>query len=474
MTATSTAASSDQAARLRALAGEQLARDRWARDRLLAYQGERLRALLRHAATASPYYREVLGPDAAADDVPLTELPTLPKPTLMDNFDRIVTDPRLRRAEIEAHLAGEGAGQPILGRYRVFSTAGTTGLRGLFVYDEDEFATWVATCLRGMACWGLTPATRLAGIGSPSPLHISNQLYAVLLAGRPSGMPRLMVTTPLPEMVDALNAYQPEALTAYPSIAAQLAEEQLDGKLRISPTVVGTTSEVLTTDMRRRIHDAWNVHPCDVYGTTEAAVPAAGRQHQIGMDILEDLVIVESVDTHNHPVPPGTPGHKLLLTNLVNHVQPLIRYELSDSVTIADGPNPLGLPYARIAAVDGRSDDIITLEAAAGGRVAVHPFRLRAPFAALPQVRQYQVRHDSTGLHVRVVLRSTAPQDTLERVQAALTEELQAAGAVAPPIEITPVPELRREQTHGAKFKLIETAARSPVMGRPGVPTDRL
>jgi hypothetical protein len=51
------------------------------------------------------------------------------------------------------------------------------------------------------------------------------------------------------------------------------------------------------------------------------------------------------------------------------------------------GPTPLGLPYARIAAVDGRSDDIIALPAAGGGRVVVHPFRLRAPFAALPDVR---------------------------------------------------------------------------------------
>ena len=127
--------------------------------------------------------------------MPLGELPTLPKAKLMDNFDRIVTDPRLRRADVEAHLAGAAAGQPLLGRYRSFSTAGTTGLRGLFVYDDDEFASWVATCLRGMAGWGLTAATRLAGIGSPSPLHISNQLYAVLLAGRPSGMPRLTVTT---------------------------------------------------------------------------------------------------------------------------------------------------------------------------------------------------------------------------------------------------------------------------------------
>jgi phenylacetate-CoA ligase len=459
MTATSTAASSDQTDRLRALAGEQLARDHWPRDRLQAWQGERLRSLLRHAATASPYYREVLGPDAATGDVPLAELPTLPKATLMDNFDRIVTDSRLRRTEVEAHLTGADPGRPLLGRYRVFATAGTTGLRGLFLYSDEEFATWIATCLRGMASWGLTPATRLAGIGSPSPLHISNQLYAVLLAGRPSGMPRLTVTTPLPDLVAALNASQPEALTAYPSVAAQLAEEQLHGQLRIAPSLVATTSEVLTTDMRHRIHAAWSLDPINFYGTTEAAVVAAGRQHQTGMDILEDLVIVESVDTHNHPVPPGTPGHKLLLTNLANRTQPLIRYELTDSVTLAPGPNPLGLPYARIAAVDGRSDDIITLPAPGGGQVPVHPFRLRAPFAALPEVRQYQIRHDRTGLHVHVVLRPSAPHDTLTRIQVALTNELQAAGAVAPPIEVTPVPELPRDQGHGAKFKLIQTTA---------------
>ena len=448
---------SGQAERLRALAGEQLARDRWSRDQLLAWQGGRLRALLRHATAASPYYREVLGSDAAAGAVPLSALPTLPKATLMDNFDRIVTDPRLRRADLDAHLAGPDAARLFLGRYRAFATSGTTGLRGLFVYSAEEFASWAATCLRGMAVWGLTPATRMAGLGSPSPLHISNQLYAVLRAGRPDGMPPLTVTTPPPEMVAALNAYQPQAITAYPSVAAQLAEEQLDGRLRIAPTVVGTSSEVLTAEMRRRIRDAWGVEPIDFYGTTEAAVPAASRQGQAGMDILEDLVVLEVVDRHDQPVPPGTPGHKVLLTNLVNHTQPLIRYELTDSVTLAEGPNPLGLPYARIAAVDGRSDDIITFPAAGGGEVAVHPLRLRAPFTALAEVRQYQIRHDHAGLHVRVVLQESAPADTPARVRATLVEELRAAGALPPPVEVVPVPEIQRDAGHAAKFKLIQT-----------------
>jgi phenylacetate-CoA ligase len=283
-----------------------------------------------------------------------------------------------------------------------------------------------------MASWGLGPATRLAGIGSPSPLHISNQVYAVLLAGQPAAAPRLAVTTPLPEMVAALNAFQPEALIAYPTVAAALAEEQLQGRLRIRPALVATSSEVQTADMCRRMGEAWEVEPLDFYGTTEALIPAAGRQGQTGMDILEDLVVLEVVDEHDRPVPPGVPGHKVLLTNLVNHVQPLLRYELTDSVTLAGGPNPLGLPYARIAAIDGRSDDVITLPAAAGGRVAVHPFRVQAPFSRLLEVRQYQVVHDPDGLHVAVVLREDARADTPARVQAALAGELREAGAVPP------------------------------------------
>lgn len=108
----------------------------------------------------------------------------------MGSFDRIVADPRLRGEEVEAHLAGPDAGRPLLGRYRVFTTAGTTGVRGLFVEDAGEFAEWIGTCLRGPGLLGLGPATRLAGIGSPGPLHISNQVYAVPLAGQAGAAPR--------------------------------------------------------------------------------------------------------------------------------------------------------------------------------------------------------------------------------------------------------------------------------------------
>ena len=42
------------------------------------------------------------------------------------------------------------------------------------------------------------------------------------------------------------------------------------------------------------------------------------------------MCIVELVDADNRPVPPGVPSARVLVTNLTNLTQPLIRYELND------------------------------------------------------------------------------------------------------------------------------------------------
>jgi hypothetical protein len=56
------------------------------------------------------------------------------------------------------------------------------------------------------------------------------------------------------------------------------------------------------------------------------------------------------------------------------------------------------------------------------------------------------------------VLRASAPVDTPARVQAALVQELRAAGAVPPLVEVVPVPAIDREPGHGAKLKLVRNA----------------
>jgi phenylacetate-coenzyme A ligase PaaK-like adenylate-forming protein len=433
---------------LRRLAAELLARDQWSAAREATHRSEQLRALLRYAAMCSPYYREVLGGEAEASSARLEDLPTLPKETLMAEFDRIVTDSRLRLDDLEKHLAGANADELYLGEYRLLSTAGTTGVRGVFVYATDEFAFWTAASLRAIARMGVTPATRLVAIGAPSALHLSRQLFAVFQAGR-AGVPQLSVLTPIAEMVAALDEYQPEAVIGYPTVISLLAEEQLRGTLRIDPAIVTTGSEVLTETMRARIRNAWGVEPLEVYAATEVPVIASGAPGGRGMRITGDAVVVEVVDELSRPVAPGTPGHKVLVTNLVNRALPLIRYELSDSVTAT---------YERIDRVEGRSDDVVRLEGRDGGIVPVPPFRLRAPFARFPEVLQFQLVHDTEGLHARVVLAGAATREAPERIRAALVAELEGSGAIPPRVDVQPVAELEREPGQGGKLKLVRVA----------------
>ena len=441
-------------ARTSTLADELLVHDRWSRDELLAYQHERLQELIAHALASSPYYREALGPDAATGRPELAELPTLPKATLMEQFDRIVTDPQLTLAAVEAHAAGCDPAFLLLGRYHVFSTSGSSGLRGLFVQTAEEFETWVAAVLRHTRRAGIDLTDCPLGIGAPTPLHITQKLFSALGA-RGDGRPDLPVTTPLPELVDALNGDRPRTIFTNPGVVSLLAEEQLQGRLAIAPRHVVLAGEVLTDDVRRRLSDAWGIRPLEVYASTEALVLASESPDHIGLHVSDDLVVLEVVDERGRQVPGGVPGHKVLITSLVNRALPLIRYELSDTVTLAPGPDPSGRPFGRIERVDGRSDDVLHFPGAAGGEVAVLPYRLRAPFARFPEVLQYQIVLEEQRLAVRVVLRGDAPADAPASVAAALRTELDEAGAVPPPVEVERVAAI--EPRGSAKPKLVKS-----------------
>ena len=72
-------------------------------------------------------------------------------------------------------------------------------------------------------------------------------------------------------------------------------------------------------------------------------------------------MVIEIVDEDGKPVAPGRPGAKVLLTNLINYAQPLIRYELTDSVVESPLPNPAGRPWRCLLSVDGRTADILYL-----------------------------------------------------------------------------------------------------------------
>ncbi len=430
------------------------------REQLLALQQRRLVAMARHAAVASPFYRELYAGIELTDELDMRALPVVTKAMLMERFEEWVCDPRLRLSEIESHLERIRGDELYLGEYRCLPTAGTTGHKGVFVYDRDEWRRCLSVFVRWTELTGARPRlgrrVRVASVAATSPLHVTARFSLSLDLGL-TALRRLDAHTPLVELVAALDEHRPEILVAYPSMASLLALEQLEGRLHIAPRIVSTNSEVRTEEMTANIRAAWGVEPFNLYGTTEGMYACDCEHHQ-GMHVFEDLGLVEVVDERGDPVPDGVVGAKMLITSFIKRSQPLIRYEVSDMVALTTAPCACGRPLARMVSIEGRSDDILRMTATDGRTITVHPLTLQSPMEALAELRQYKIVHDDDGLHVLVMLRDGAAADEVSRrIEETLRSKLLAAGVPDPGLSVTIVTELPRVQAPGAKFKLIES-----------------
>jgi phenylacetate-CoA ligase len=440
------------------LARNQISREQEPRAQLASHQQQRLEVVVRHAAAHSPFYRRWLAETGPLDEGPveLQRLPVLDKILLMEHFDELVCDPRLRRDQL-LDWAGQLNGDRLyLDRYRVTLTSGSSGRPGLFVYDAAGWRSLGAQMLRSSIWSGFGPSLprqRMAWLGGAGPSHVSRQGAATMSIGLHRVL-ALPVTLPLPELVEALNQFQPTYLNVYPSVAMWLADEQQAGRLRLSPQILVTLAELRTPAMTQRLTDAFGVQPFDFYGCTEGLFGSECQHHQ-GIHLFEDTTLVENVDPDGQPVPAGQSGARLLVTNLHNLVQPLLRLEVTDLVTLDPDPCPCGRTLVRASTIHGRSDDVLSLPAGDGGRVAVHPLH----FALLtrdPQVREFQVVQDGPVLRILIVAShaATAGDDPLEtRLGHAVTQQLLKLGVQDPQISVERRPRLARSA--GGKLKLV-------------------
>lgn len=405
--------------------------ERWSRRDLEVHQTTALGRLRDHAMTRSRFYQRF---HRGLEGKPLDELPVLTKAELMASFDELVVDPDIRRADVERHLAALRGNERYLGRYWVSRTAGSTGHPGIFLVDRDEWSTVIASYARAQEWAGidakLTRRTRLAVVSSRVPWHQSARVAASVDSPFVP-VRRFDATQPISEIVAGLNEWQPENLIVYASMSRVLAEEQLAGRLKISPRAVMCSSEVLTAEAVARVERAWGSRPFNVYAATETAgVASECARHRL--HLYEDLVITEIVDEHDRAVPAGTAGAKLLVTVLFSRTQPLIRYEMSDRLVLATDACECGLPFGVVAAIEGRAEDMLSLPALGGGTISIHP-NVFHRVLEIVSTREWQVIQDAGGLRI---LLGHAGSVSATQIAESVARELLGAGAIAPPIRV--------------------------------------
>ncbi len=409
---------------------EHVSRLGWSPERVHAEQTRRLRILLAIAKERSPFHAARLAhvePDRfELDD--LGRLPVMTKSEMMADYDDVVTDRRLTRARVEAHLARLGEDVELLeNEFVALASGGSSGVRGIFTYRSDEAIHIVAAVLRsGIAQmsaeigWPPPGPLRLAMVAAPVSVHATRVLPA-FADGAIAEVNHVPVTLPFPAIVDRVQSIQPTLLTGYPSIIARLADEQVAGRLAIAPQAVSVTSEQLTADLRQRIMAGFGMPPVNSFGSSEGLIGTAPPGSPV-FDFAGDLAVIELVDEHDQPVAPGVTSHHVLMTNLFNHTQPLIRYRLDDRMTAAE-PGDHGHPRASL---EGRADESLVV-----GGVPVHALAVRSALVRSGGVSEYQVRVIDRSIVVSVVPESEIdPVDVAERIRAAVL------GAGADPAEV--------------------------------------
>ena len=230
---------------------------------------------------------------------------------------------------------------------------------------------------------------------------------------------------------------------AHTSKLALLAGEQRAGRLTIAPVSVTAMGEQLTEQNRAVISGAFGIPLINQFTSTEGLVGHSDPGGAV-ISFASDMCITELVDDDNQPVPDGTPSAKVLLTNLYNHTQPLIRYELTDRLT--RHPAGPGHGYLR-ATVDGRADDTFRY-----GSTAVDPLAIRTVMVRTPAALEYQVRQTSRGIDIDVV--ASGPVDHAA-LAAALAHSLRAAGLPDPQVRLRQVPDIARHPETGKARRFI-------------------
>lgn len=448
------------------------AREKMSYQDILNLQKRKLKNLVEHAVRNSPLYRD-LYKNIDPDNFELEALPPISKSDIMARFDDSLCVRDITFDEIREFIADKSrVGELYKGKYVITHTSGTTGKPGIFVFSESDWHEGGAlTAVKPGPLkldWSIILSLpirpffrfRFAAVIATRG-HLAS--YIVFLSA-PSirklfvDMRALDILTPFDEILSFLNEYKPQFLHSYPTFLSELARAKLCGKIDLDLKIVNTSSEYFDPLQQALFRKAFpNTVIEEVYGTTEC-MPMARRCGNGKLHVISEACIIEPVDESNNPVDFGQISHHILMTNLFNYTQPLIRYEVPDSVKLLPPSEcSCGSPLPVIE-VFGRTNDILRLPKRDGTEVRVLPVHAYLGVYGIDGIERYQVIHRSPKLvEVKFVCRENADASEIKRkIEAGLSKVFSELGA---DVEVrAELAEVERDPNTGKFKQFVEQA----------------
>lgn len=411
-------------------------------------QAERLKTLVEYARHHSKVFAELYA--HVKEPYTLQDLPVTDKKFLMAHVNDWFTDPELNETVIRQFLEeNTDPTRKLLDKYSVLTTSGTSGHPMPMVRDDFHNLVHGALInlrlLKNVDPQLLNPlkykiATVIFTRGNVSSYSSFKKMKKALGVSDDRAI-AISILDPISSIVKQLNEFQPDTLTGYPSVLADLAYEQLNGHLHIHPKMIACSAERLTSEHYQILRKVFDCPVLNNYCSTEGGEIAMSCSEG-HLHLNMDWVIVEPIDEKGTPVREGELSHAVLLTDLSNFVQPIIRYRVDDHVRIDYTPCPCGckLPVIEIM---GRKGGTLKLN----GKVLN-----TLPISAIlseSEVLNYQViQKAENGLELRLKLAAAPEQieSIKKRFQERLTRHLEQSGYPGVEINVTEQPILKKVQ----------------------------
>jgi phenylacetate-coenzyme A ligase PaaK-like adenylate-forming protein len=292
----------------------------------------------------------------------------------------------------------DNIGRKYLDRYYLLVTSGSTGNPAVVVRDKTTQnvtdATDLVRCFarKGDELKYFMHGWRMAGVYTKGDFYMGSAMIRARHLTDPKSQNMSYcadILDPLSKTVEGLNRFNPGLLSTYPTVLTLLAEEQIAKRLRISPAVILSSGEMLTSEVRELIEGVFKCSIQDNYYCTEGgALASECRYHHVHVN--DDWIIMEPTDERYNPVPSGQPASRWLMTGLHSYTQPFIRYEITDKIVLHDE----GCPCKRLSPwieIEGRANDLLLFTGKGGEEIRIAPMTFSALKSEIRNIGRYQV-----------------------------------------------------------------------------------
>jgi len=317
----------------------QLKRDQWKDPReLRKIQFKKLKAVVKHAYNHVPYYHKSFSsagvkPDDIKSFEDLRKLPLVSKQDVKKDYQNFITK-GIDISKLPSHTTSGSTGTPLKIISDPYPGPGSS--------KYPFFECGVRLSDKFVTIWGRAEAIRWGSRFTRLWGAISETVVPLF---------------PEEKLVSVLRRIKPDVLLTFPSVLLSLSVYDLSG---ISPRLVFTQGEVVTSHCREVVKKKFNVDLFETYGSVEFGAMAFECDEHFALHILTDNVYIEVLDENGERVSPGERG-EIVVTGLHNYTMPLIRYRIGDLGILTNEKCPCGRSWPLIKSIEGRSNDLLVL-----------------------------------------------------------------------------------------------------------------